>query len=82
MVKSNAIKVIAILLTLISFRFILKFIRSDFFASVYPSWNVTVYADFWLLNFRTIMYGLATLTMILLYRLWKSMLFKLFSIKN
>lgn len=79
MVKSKGIKVIAILLTLITFRFILKFIWSDFFASVYPGWNVTVYAEFWLLNYRTFMYGLATLTMILLYKFWKSILSKLFS---
>lgn len=77
MTKSKLIGITAILFTLISFRFILKFIRSDFFASIYPGWNFTVYADFWILNFRTLMYGLATMTMITLFRFWRLILTKL-----
>ncbi len=79
MTKSILIKIIAILFTLISFRCILIFIRSDFFASIYPSWNVTVYAEFWALNYRTLIYGIATLTMIAIFRFWKLILTKLFN---
>lgn len=74
MSKQNFLRLLAIILTLISFRFILKFIWSDFFASIYPGWNFTVDAEFWVLNYSTLVHGFYTLLMIILYKIWKIVL--------
>ena len=77
MKNKKIITMLAVVLTLLTFRFLLIFIRSDFLSSIYPSWNITLYSEFWYLNYTTLTYGLATLTIIAIYKLWIFLLLRL-----